>query len=218
MKRKNNDGHMGTNRDEERTHFWVGFIHLVTTRKIWVDSKCVTCEWPHLKKKKIPLGIFICFLCKWFTSLPKNWVHLLVGIKPKDTIKPKTGRRKGSLLAQVRRTLRIFLKAGSPQEQNWGNFKLRVHAYSWRDKGVCIFMVGLKQREILHGLRAKVDRVQALVDWSNEGQQRSASSLLRPQWIRWLSTQWDLDPVKLLKNVFQANLYLQNRTESLYNG
>ena len=78
-------------------------------------------------------------------------------------------------------------------------------------------MVGLKQREILHGLGAKVDRVQALVDRSNEGQQRSASSLLRPQLIQWLSTQWDLDPVKLLKNVFQANLYLQNRTESLYN-
>ena len=30
--------------------------------------------------------------------LPKNWVHLLVGVKPKDTTKPKI-RRKYLLLA-----------------------------------------------------------------------------------------------------------------------
>ena len=31
---------------------------------------------------------------------------------------------------QVRRTLVIFPKAMSPQQQNWGNFKLKVQAYS----------------------------------------------------------------------------------------
>ena len=31
--------------------------------------------------------------------LPENWVHLLVGVEPKDTNKPKIGRRKYLLLA-----------------------------------------------------------------------------------------------------------------------
>ena len=31
--------------------------------------------------------------------LPKNWVCLLVGVEPKDTTKPKIGRRKDLLLA-----------------------------------------------------------------------------------------------------------------------
>ena len=31
--------------------------------------------------------------------LPKNWVPLLVGVEPKDTTKPKIGRRKDLLLA-----------------------------------------------------------------------------------------------------------------------
>ena len=30
--------------------------------------------------------------------LPENWVHLLVGVEPKDTTKPKIGRRKDLLL------------------------------------------------------------------------------------------------------------------------
>ena len=30
---------------------------------------------------------------------PENWVHLLMGVKLKDTTKPKTGRRKGLLFA-----------------------------------------------------------------------------------------------------------------------
>jgi len=31
--------------------------------------------------------------------LPENWVHLLMGVKLKDTTKPKTGRRKDLLFA-----------------------------------------------------------------------------------------------------------------------
>ena len=31
--------------------------------------------------------------------LPENWSHLVVGIEPKDTTKPKSGRRKDLLLA-----------------------------------------------------------------------------------------------------------------------
>lgn len=33
----------------------------------------------------------------WSTAdilLPQNWVHLLVGVEPKDTTKPKSGRRR----------------------------------------------------------------------------------------------------------------------------
>ena len=37
-------------------------------------------------------------------------------------------------------------------------------------KGTCIFMKGLGQRKIQHRIRAKVDRIQALADWSLEGQ------------------------------------------------
>ena len=32
------------------------------------------------------------------TVVPKNWVHLLVGVEPIDTTKPKIGRRKDLLL------------------------------------------------------------------------------------------------------------------------
>ena len=39
-------------------------------------------------------------------------------------------RSKDALLAAVRRTPRIFPKAVSPQPQNGGSFKPKVHAYS----------------------------------------------------------------------------------------
>ena len=35
-------------------------------------------------------------------TVTKNWVRLLVGIKPKDTTKPKIGRRKDLLLAATK--------------------------------------------------------------------------------------------------------------------
>ena len=37
--------------------------------------------------------------------LPEYWVHLLIGVEPKDTTKPKSGRRKDSLLAAGREDL-----------------------------------------------------------------------------------------------------------------
>ena len=44
--------------------------------------------------------------------------------------KRHTGEGRIYYLQQVRRTPGIFLKAASPQQQNWGGFKLRVYAYS----------------------------------------------------------------------------------------
>ena len=38
-------------------------------------------------------------------------------------------------------------------------------------KDTCIFMRGLEQRRIQHRIGEKINRVQALVDWSHEGQQ-----------------------------------------------
>ena len=55
-----------------------------------------------------------------------------MGVEPKDTTKPKIGRRKALLLAASKENTRIFPKAVSPQQQNWAHFKLRVHAYSGR--------------------------------------------------------------------------------------
>ena len=50
-------------------------------------------------------------------------------------------------------------------------------------------MKGLEQRKILHRVGAKVNRVQALDDWSHEGQKRSTSSSLRFQLIWKLTFQ-----------------------------
>ena len=92
---------------------------------------------------------------RWFKSRPriwrnvtkKKWVCLLIGIKPKDT-QPSHRWREGRIyyLQQVRRTLGIFPKAISPQQQNWGSFKLRVHAYSWRGLSRGEFSIVLEQR------------------------------------------------------------------------
>ena len=46
-----------------------------------------------------------------------------------------------------------------------------------------MFMKELELRRIEHRIRAKVNRVQALVDWSQEGQKRSTLSSLRFQLI-----------------------------------
>ena len=59
----------------------------------------------------------------YFVSmLPQNWVHLLVGVEPKDTTKPKLRRRKDLLPAASRGTPGIFPKAVSPQTAKLGNF------------------------------------------------------------------------------------------------
>ena len=54
-----------------------------------------------------------------------------------------------------------------PQHHNWGQFKLRVHAYSWR----------VWAEENASWIGAKVDRVQAIVDWCQEGKH---STILHP--------------------------------------
>ena len=54
----------------------------------------------------------------------------MVDVQLIDTTKLKIGRRKDLLLAAREENTRIFPKAVSPQQQNWGSFKLRVHAYS----------------------------------------------------------------------------------------
>ena len=40
--------------------------------------------------------------------LPQNWVHLLVGVEPKDTTKPKIGRKKDVLLALSKENIEDF--------------------------------------------------------------------------------------------------------------
>ena len=69
--------------------------------------------------------------------LPKNWVHVSVGVKTnktkqnqKNQPRQRSGEGRIYYLLQVRRTPGIFPKAVSPQQKNWGSFKLRIHAYS----------------------------------------------------------------------------------------
>ena len=48
--------------------------------------------------------------------LPENGVHLLVGVKPKDTARPKIRRRKDLLLAASKENMGNFPKAVLPQQ------------------------------------------------------------------------------------------------------
>ena len=62
---------------------------------------------------------------------PKNWVRLLVDVvEPEDTSKSKIRRRKDLLLAASKENTGSFPKQCFPEQQNWGIFKLSVHAYS----------------------------------------------------------------------------------------
>ena len=54
----------------------------------------------------------------------------LVGVESKDIPSQRSGKGRIYFLQQVRRTLGIFLQSVSPQQHNWGSFKLRVYAYS----------------------------------------------------------------------------------------
>ena len=58
---------------------------------------------------------------KWQENVAENWY--LVGVRPKDTTKPKE-QRTDLLFAASKHCF--------PEQQNWGIFKLRVCAYSWR--------------------------------------------------------------------------------------
>ena len=50
------------------------------------------------------------------SSYPKNWVHVLVGVEPKDTTRPKIRRRKDLLLAASKENMGNFPKAVLPQQ------------------------------------------------------------------------------------------------------
>ena len=54
----------------------------------------------------------------------------LVGVESKDIPSQRSGAGRIYFLQQVRRTLDIFPQSVSPQQHNWGCFKLRVYAYS----------------------------------------------------------------------------------------
>ena len=102
-----------------------------------------SCVWISLEATWPPLYLLE---GKIVNLLPENWAHLLVGVRPNDTTKPEIKRREDSLLFQLRRTPVIFPKAVSLEQQNWGSFKLRVHAYSWRGLGKGEFSIALGPR------------------------------------------------------------------------
>ena len=97
------------------------------------------------------------FYYQLYFLLPQNW-HLPLGGCQK-TSKPK--HRKIYYFLQQVRTLRIFPQTVSTQQQELENFK---------PKGTCILQRGLSRGEFQHRLGAKVSRIQALVDWDQEGQ------------------------------------------------
>ena len=56
----------------------------------------------------------------------------MVGVKPKNTTKLKIGRRKDLLLAPSKENTGDLSQSSVFQQQNLGNFKLRIHADSRR--------------------------------------------------------------------------------------
>ena len=56
---------------------------------------------------------------------PQNWVHLLVGVEPKDITKPKIRRGKDLLLAASKEN--TGPNQCLPKQQNWGSFNLRAY-------------------------------------------------------------------------------------------
>lgn len=53
--------------------------------------------------------------------------------KPKDTTKPRIGRRKDLLLVSHKENMEDLSQSPKqclPEQQNWGSFTLRVYAYS----------------------------------------------------------------------------------------
>ena len=95
------------------------------------------------------------------------------------------------------------------EQWNWGDFKLRVHAYSWR---------GLHNEELRMELGQKSSyraRVQAIVDGSQEDQQRSVSLILWLQLVWCLCAPRGLNPAKKTQewSVCQVNLCFWNSSE-----
>lgn len=62
--------------------------------------------------------------------LLKNWIHLFVSVKQKDTSKPKCGRRKNLSLTASKHNTKDISPNSVSQQQNWESFKLRVHVSS----------------------------------------------------------------------------------------
>ena len=63
---------------------------------------------------------------------------------------------------------------------------------------------------------SRLTKSRHLIEGNHGIQQRSVSSFLRLQLFWWLSAREGLDPAKLLKNVLQTGLYLQNRTGTFF--
>ena len=71
----------------------------------------------------------------------------MVTVEPTGTTKPKMGRRKDLLLAVSKKNTRDLCQSSvSPEQQNWGSFKLRVHAYSRRGLSRGEFSIKLGQK------------------------------------------------------------------------
>ena len=111
-------------------------------------------------------------LLTWKPGLP------LGGFEPKDTPKPKNGRRRHLLLAASKENIRDLRQSVVFSNSKTGEVL---------SQGACILMKGLDRKRIRHRIGAKVDRLQALVDWSHEGQKTSTSASLRFKLIQQLS-------------------------------
>ena len=103
---------------------------------------------------------------KFIKSWEQVWSQLKVcGFKSQSelqgfTTKPKIRSRKDLLwLTGSKRTPGIFPKVLLPQQQN--------------GESLSMFMKGFAQRRIQNRIGAKVNRIHALVDWSQEGQHHS---------------------------------------------
>jgi len=102
--------------------------------------------------------------CDQKTGFTSWWV-LIQKTQPSQ----RSGEGRLYYVQQVRRIMASFPKQCLPGEQNCRSFKLRACEYSWRGLGsVCMFMTDLGQSRIQHRTRAKLDRIQALVDWRQE--------------------------------------------------
>ena len=70
----------------------------------------------------------------WWCCKPKNWAHLFVGVKIKDTTKSKIRRRKGLFLAASKENTGELSQSSVSLNSKIGvhgvHFKLRVHTYT----------------------------------------------------------------------------------------
>ena len=106
------------------------------------------------------------------------------------------------------------IEPGSPALQT-GSFTIwssretwRLYAYSLRDlDSICIFIKGTEKRRIQPRIKAKTNRVQALVERSWKDQIRSISSSVSFQWSGWLRGQARSNFAKHFKKVFELAVF-----------